>query len=295
MSTEKVKNKYFKTILYEIAGVSKQAYFQHWSQKAKEQQDEAAILALVDKKREHHKKMGARPLFYALRLEGIGINKFERLLSSKGYGIAQKRKRIVTTQGVHEDSDINLINGFELTGINQVIAGDITYVIQVGIRTFYVFTLKDAYSKMIVGLVGSDNMLADNAIKALKQVIALRKKENLKGAIHHTDAGSQYKATAYKELIADCQMQRSIAGDCLQNGMAEQLNDVLKNNYLHNEQITTVDQLNRVLDKVKKMINEQRPVAALGYRTPVAFENWIKNLPVEDRPKMWMYDFNKEG
>ena len=293
MSREKMKDKYFKTLLYEIAGISKQAYFQHLSQKTKAQQDAAFILSLVDKKRKDHKKMGSRPLFYALKLDGIGINKFEKLLSSNGYSISQKRKRIITTQGFHEDSDVNLINGFELTGINQVIVGDITFIIQVGIQTFYVFTLKDAYSKMIVGLVGSDNMLADNAIKALKQVITLRKKENLRGTIHHTDAGSQYKATAYKKLIADCQMRRSIAGDCLQNGMAEQLNDVLKNNYLLNEQITTVEQLNRVLDKIKKMINEQRPVAALGYRTPVEFENWIKDLPVEERPSMKMYDFTQ--
>jgi len=292
MSIEKIKGKYFQCILFEIVGISKQSYHQHWLQETKERQEEDRIIELVKAKRVYHKKMGSRPLFYTLKLEGIGINSFERLLAAKGYGIDRKRKRIITTDGVHEDDDMNLINGFELTGINQVIAGDITYVNGVH-QTLYVFTLKDAYSKRIVGLLGSANMTSENAIKTLKQVIALRKKANLIGTIHHTDAGSQYKSTLYKKLIAECGMKRSIAEDCIQNGMAEQLNDVIKNNYLLNEQIESVGQLNKLLSKIKKMINEERPVAALGYRTPVEFENWIKELPVEERPKMKLYDFDK--
>ena len=88
-------------------------------------------------------------------------------------------------------------------------------------------------------------------------------------------------------------MQRSIAEVCLQNGMAEQLNDVLKNNYLSDEKIETTSQFNRLLREIKKLINEERPVAALGYKTPVEFENWIKSVPVEQRPKVKLYDFNQ--
>ena len=145
MSIEKMKDKYFQYVLYGIAGISKQAFHQHW----------------IKQKRKRHKKMGSRILFYAIKPENIGINKFEQLVASKGYGIVRKRKRIITTQGVHEEDDINLMNGLVLTGVNQAVSGDISYV-QCGVQTFYVFTLKDAYSKMIVGLTGSDNMMADN-------------------------------------------------------------------------------------------------------------------------------------
>jgi len=292
MSIEKMKDKYFHYVLYGIAGISKQAFHQHWIQQKKVIQQEEAIIELIKKKRTRHKKMGSRILFYAIKPVDIGINKFEKLVASKGYGIIRKRKRIITTQGVHEEGDINLTNGLVLTEINQAIAGDISYV-QCGLQTFYVFTLKDAYSKMIVGLTGSDNMMAINAIKTLKQVVKLRGKDNLKGTIHHTDAGTQYKSTVYKKLISSCKMQRSIAGDCLQNGMAEQLNDVLKNNYLWNEKIKTTSQFNRLLREIKKLINEERPVAALGYRTPIEFEKWIKSVPVDQRPKVKLYDFNQ--
>lgn len=238
--------------------------------------------------------MGSRVLFYALKVEDLGINKFEKLLSLKGLSARQKRKRIVTTTGVYEDADENLINGIELNDINLVIAGDITYF-KVGAKLFYIFTLKDAYSKRIVGLYGSDTMMATNAVKTLKQVIHLRKKENLCHTIHHSDAGSQYKSGIYKTLLGSCKIKMSIAENCLQNGMAEQFNDIVKNYYLINESVQTVQQLNKALQKIKKLINEERPVEALGFKTPVAFEQWIVTLTEEQRPKIKLYDFNKKG
>jgi len=86
----------------------------------------------------------------------------------------------------------------------------------------------------------------------------------------------------------------SIAENCLQNGMAEQLNGVLKNDYLINEKIKTVTQLNNALKKVKKLINEERPVAELGYKTPVAFEEWIATLAPEVRSEIILHDFSQK-
>lgn len=236
--------------------------------------------------------MGSRPMFHALEIKDIGINKFETIIKNYGLIIKKRRRRIVTTHGIYENQDTNLINNFELSNINQVVVGDITYF-QKKERTYYVFTLKDAYSKRIIGLYGSDNMMATNAVKTLRQVIYTRGKENLSQTIHHSDAGSQYKSNIYKKLLSGCKMQMSIANNCLQNGMAEQLNDVIKNSYLQFEEIKNVYQLNESLKKIKKIINEERPVAALGYRTPAKFERWIAKLCEAERPKMKLHDFTK--
>jgi len=141
----------FKEIIYEIAGVSKQAYHQQIRQRNKVNDKENLIINKVIKFRKRHSKMGSRVLFFTLNVKGIGINKFERLLSFKGLDAKHKRKRIVTTAGVYEDTDVNLIKGLAVNNINQVIAGDITYF-QGGVKLFYIFTLKDAYSKSFVGL-----------------------------------------------------------------------------------------------------------------------------------------------
>lgn len=283
-------NDIFRKAIYAVAGVSRQAYHQQIRQSKKVKNRDDLIVEKVIKFRKRHSRMGSRILFYALKIEGVGVNTFESLLSSRGLSAKYKRKRIVTTTGVYEDTDVNLISGLKISDINQVIAGDITYF-KSGVKLFYIFTLKDTYSKRIVGLYGSDNMLAINAVKTLRQVITLRKKASLCNTIHHSDAGTQYKSGMYKALLKSCEIKMSIADNCLQNGMAEQLNDIVKNYYLINEKITTVNGLNKALCRIKKIINEQRPVKALGYRTPVEYERWIAGLALSQRPVRTLYDF----
>lgn len=132
-----------------------------------------------------------------------------------------------------------------------------------------------------------------NAVKTLKQCIKTRGKKNLENTIHHTDAGSQYKSKAYKSLLQSCHMKMSIAENCLENGMAEQLNFILKSGYLEGENLKNEQDLNRCLQKIKKLLNEERPVATLGYKTPIEFENWLTTIKKEERPKQKLYDFTE--
>ncbi len=278
--------------MYSVAGISRQGFRKCVALKAKYKVVESQTIELVVQKRLRHKKMGSRSLFYACKIETMGINKFERLMAQNGLTILPKRKWIRTTTGLYEDSDVNLINGLEISNMNEVVVGDITYLI-LDRTTYYVFTLKDAYSKAIVGLFGSERMLAADAQMALKQLIRLRGKSEMNGLIHHTDAGSQYKSKLYKTTLAKCKIKMSISENCLQNGIAEQLNGILKNDYLEFEMIKNVKQLNRLLTKIKHLINNEKPVAELKYKTPMEFEKWIKSIPAAQRPKMKLFDFHK--
>jgi putative transposase len=232
--------------------------------------------------------MGSRVMYHQLKIDHIGINKFEKIVSEQGLTIKTKRRRIVTTDGFYEKSDTNLINGLVLNNINQVIAGDITYLI-LNDKTYYIFTLKDMYSKRIIGLYGSDSMMATNAIITLKQAIKLRGK-SISNCIHHSDAGSQYKSKAYKNTLNKNQIKMSIAENCLQNGMAEQLNGILKNDYIV-KNIKNVNDLNKQLIEIKRLINEEKPVKELQYKTPIEFEQWIGNT--SNTIEMELYDFTK--
>lgn len=232
--------------------------------------------------------MGSRVMYYQLKIDHIGINKFEKIVAEQGLTIKIKRKRIITTDGFYEKSDTNLINGLVLNNINQVIAGDITYLI-LDNKTYYIFTLKDMYSKRIIGLYGSDTMMAINAVITLRQVIKLRGK-CISNCIHHSDAGSQYKSKAYKNTLNKNQLKMSIAENCLQNGMAEQLNGILKNDYIV-KNIKNVKDLNKQLIEIKRLINEEKPVKELQYKTSIEFEQWIENNP--NAPKIELYDFTK--
>lgn len=290
MSLKKIAESYYKEDFYTANGFSRQYLFKKRKAQIKSIQTEGSIVSKVMQVRKYHRNMGSRVLYHQMKINEVGVNKFERIISNNGLCVRIRRRRIVTTNGCYEESDTNWINGLVLDRINQVIAGDITYLILKN-KTYYIFSLKDMYSKRVVGLYASDNMYAKDAVTTLKQVIRLRG-EDIKGCIHHTDAGSQYKSDIYKKLLNDKKLKMSIADNCLQNGMSEQLNGVLKNDYIVKD-VKNVKELNRQLKEIKRLINEERPVKQLNYRTPVQFEEWLKTA--ETPMKIELYDFRKQN
>jgi putative transposase len=286
-----IAGNYSKEAFYKAIGLTRQFLYKRKKRKAQIEKKSTPILILAKKKREKFKHMGSRRMFYNLNIQEIGINKFEKLMSENNLKVTIKKRRIITTQGYYEECDVNMINGKELNEINQVIAGDITYY-KTHNKTFYICTLKDMYSKRIVGLYGSDNMMATTIIKALRQAIKLRGK-GIHGCIHHSDAGTQYKSNIYTDLIKIHHIVPSIAENCLQNGMAEQLNGALKNDYMPSN-IRSVKELNKILTQIKKTINEEIPVSILGYMTPVQYEEYLKSTPLADHKILKLYDFNEK-
>lgn len=285
-----IAGRFIKEDFYVANGLYRQLIYKKRKSRFKQEVTESFIIEKVKEIRVKHRRMGSRVMYYGLNIKNIGINKFEKIVSKNGLTLKIKKRRIITTNGCYETSDINLINGLILTNINQVISGDITYLI-LNNKTYYIFTLKDMFSKRIVGLYGSDNMLAINAVITLKQALKLRR-QGLNNCIHHSDAGSQYKSKAYKSLLRKNNIQMSIAENCLQNGMAEQLNGVLKNDYIEKD-IKNVKELNKQLSKIKRLINECRPVQELNYKTPVEFEKWIQTS--NNLKTIELYDFTKQA
>ena len=295
MSIASMRGRVSQKEILAVSGISRQSYHKHFKHREADVSREELILSEVKEARKTmaYRKMGARPLYYALEIRGMGINQFERLLSANGLSVEIKRSPAKTTRGQPHFQDINLVKNTGINDKNQVISGDITYL-PVNGRFYYISTLKDAYSKAVIGLYGGDTLEAVHTVKCLKQAIRYRGgAANLKGCIHHSDGGSQYKSHLYRNTAK--YLRWSIAANCLENGMAEQLNFILKNHYLEEEKVTNVNQLNRLLKKVKKIINEKRPVEQLGYRTPVEFEEYIKGVPVNERPVFVFKDPDKRG
>ena len=99
-----LQDRYFQKEIFLAAGISKQAYFKHGQMNMRKDVMEQEILQKVYKARVKNNDMGARPLYHALKITEIGINKFEQLLAAKGLNVQLKRKRwIKTTDGVHEE------------------------------------------------------------------------------------------------------------------------------------------------------------------------------------------------
>ncbi len=280
--------------LYRYLGITRQGL--HQKQKAMLERvivEETALLD-VKKLRIKHPRMGSRSLYYSLGITGMGVTKFEELLSHKGLTISRKRKHIITTDSKGSKRYPNLTNGLVLTDINQLIVADITYY-SIDNQTLYIFTLKDVYSQRVLSLRGSDNMKAINALWNLEDLVKVRGAGSLSNLICHSDNGSQYDSALFKNRLAELEIKISRAENSLQNGSAESLNDVIKNDYLFDHsQIKSLGQLQNALKDLKWKLNNEKAIKSLGYRTVVEFEKHILSLPSSKHPKKTLYDFEQE-
>ncbi len=270
---------------------------QQWSRDDRQTMQYEQIIPIVREWRIKHPRMGSRALYYSIKNVGgidlgLGVNRFEQLMSTSGLTIKPGRTRIVkTSDGKGKGDYPNLINGLILDNVNQLIAGDITYY-NIDGQCSYIFTLKDIYSQRVLGLIPSLTMEASIAIQCLEQVFMLRKDINLQGCIHHSDNGSQYNSTAYKKMLTDAGMLISRAENCLENGSAENLNSIVKNMYLKPWSIRTFKELEQACQELIYINNHQRAIEQLGQLSPVQFEQLVAKLHPDERPKKVLYDFD---
>jgi len=88
----------------------------------------------------------------------------------------------------------NLLKDMFIYRSEQLFVIDITYI-KSNERTHYLSLVTDAYSRKIVGYQLSDDISAENVVKALKMAIRYRK--NKLPLIHHSDRGCN---TAHKPI-----------------------------------------------------------------------------------------------
>ena len=107
------------------------------------------------------------------------------------------------------------------TGVSEVLVGDISYLPIRGGRWCYLATFQDRETKRIVGWKVSDRLEKSFVIGALKNAIYYSKVN--KNAIVHTDRGSQYVSTEYRNLLRKHGLRQSMSrrGNCCDNAQAE--------------------------------------------------------------------------
>ena len=97
--------------------------------------------------------------------------------------------------------------------------------------------------------------------------------------IHHSDQGVQYLSNAYISLLRHHQIEISVArrGCPWENGYAERLIRTLKEEEVHLNAYDDIHEARtRIGHFITQVYNHKRPHSALGYLTPVEFEQ--KNL-----------------
>ena len=270
-----------------LLSISRQGYYKR-KQKVKERELLYNTLEqVVIKKRQNKSRVGLRKIHTVENLsQVIGVNQFETVMKERGYALMRYKNYMKTTdsRGRHYLFD-NLVAGKILDGENQAILGDITYY-RNGDKLYYIFHFTDMYTNEVKGLIGSENMEGVVAQKCLRQVFQYNKiiKYDYKLKIH-TDAGGQYRSHKFQSMLRRAKILPSHAKNCFENGLAERVNGIVKNEYLVDYDIKSVSHLNRVLKKIQISINEEWPSNKLGNKTPKQFAQMTREMNIENRPK----------
>jgi transposase InsO family protein len=268
-----------------MQGITKQSHHKSLRRQQWHEQLQESLLESVDTLRKEHPRMGAKKLYRLLQPEGMGRDKFIELLMEHGYGVRRSRNYMRTTRAGHYHYP-NLINGKQLTDVNQLWVSDITFF-WLNQKWYYLTFITDVYSRKIVGYAIDHSLHAQANIRALRMALKKTKSCSLESLVHHSDRGSQYIHKDYIKLLNNNDIQISMGNKAWENAHAERINGIIKNEYLNYYEIKTFEDLVKKTQKAVKLYNYNRPHGKLiNMKSPNQFEKYIQQIEMKNKPEL---------
>ena len=190
-------------------------------------------------------------------------------MKSENLCVAVKRACQTTHSTAGVRPWINHLKTLEVSRCDQVWVGDITYVRLKG-HFIYLALLMDVFTRMIRGWHLSQHLTQSLTLQPLEEALHQNVAE-----IHHSDQGVQYLSSAYISVLKHHGIEISIAhrGCPWENGYAERLIRTLKEEEVHlNDYQDIHEARDRIGHFITQVYHQKRPHSALGYLTPVEFE-----------------------
>jgi putative transposase len=257
--------------------------------------ESAAITAQVQTVFERHRGFyGAPRVHQELRAAGlkVGRHRIARLMRCSALkaktrrGFRPCRNSGSTAAGVVENL---LQQEFSPAAPNRCWAGDITYIrTTAGWR--YLAVWIDLYSRRVVGWALGATMEATLVLEALNRALGHRQIEPDRLLIH-TDQGSQYRATAYRQLLEHHKISCSMSakGCCWDNAVVESFFSTLKHELGLDDDAEILNSPQQLIRHLAFWIdgyyNRERRHSTIGFLSPIDYEQQLINTrtltPVE--------------
>jgi transposase InsO family protein len=260
--------------------VSRSGYYRWRDAKPSDRvREDAQIIEELRRAHQQSRRTYGRPrLHRVLRAQGRrhSHRRLHRLMrQAQLRGVQRGRYRPTTTDSAHGWAPApNWLGKIPRPSApNQVWVADITYVwTEEG--WLYVAGVLDLCSRRLVGLAGAEHLQTDLPAAALRQALARR--ELPPGLLHHSDRGVQYASDQYTTLLAQHGLTPSMSrkANCYDNAHMESFWGTLKAELIAQHCFQTRREAwLAIFDYVEAFYNRVRLHSALGFQSPVDFEN----------------------
>ena len=288
----KSKHHYKLSELCKSAGFSKQAHAAYLNRRNNNFAKYDLVFNVVSHTREMHPQMGLKKIFCLLSPDTIGRDRFIEIGCELGLALPKPKNYQRTTFSYKSATFKNVAATVNINDINIVWVSDITYF-PIYNKFYYITFIMDVYSRRILGYNAADSMRAEESCKALNMAIEARKGYCMKKLIHHSDKGSQYCSNAYLGILNDNNIAVSMCNNVYENTHIERVNGTMKNEYLLHRNINNFSALCKYLDEDVYNYNNSRPHWAINCMSPVEYEKYLSNFPLNQRTVLNMFSDNE--
>jgi putative transposase len=221
---------------------------------------------------------GSPKVHAQLRREGIRVSRkrVERLMREQGLqgAFMRKRKRSSTRRDPTATPAPDLVNrDFTAPAPNRLWVADLSRI-PTGEGPLWLASVRDAFSRRVVGWKVSDRADTELVLGALEYALWTRKVERER-LVFHSDHGAQYTAIRFTQRLVDAGARPSMGsvGDSFDNALAENFFSSLKVERVYRTSYRTREEAE--LDLVRWIdgwYNPRRIQRELGWLSPDEYE-----------------------
>jgi transposase InsO family protein len=262
-----------------VLRVKERGYYQWRRQEARRNQKREAGLGLVrDVERvfkESKEVYGSRKIHRQLFNDGLAVSewKVRQIMRQNGfYSVVKKKYRAYSHKKASgRFADDILKQKFKVEEPNKVWVSDITYI-KTTIGWYYLACVMDLYNREVIGYSTSKNIDTELVKRAIGNAIA--KYPNVEGTIFHSDRGSQYAGSGFKNILNDNGMIQSMSrGGCpFDNSCIESFFACLKKECIYRREYLNPSEVDMDLFRyIELFYNRKRMHSYLNYMSPISY------------------------